>query len=103
MPEQTGDTLPNLVTIVGSGVPSNYEITVNGDIELVGADPLEDATVVTDHAAEGAVETGVMRFRFSGEMANVHVVDWNGTSAPESPNTPHVHIEYGVSARNGSN
>ncbi|WP_339102454.1 hypothetical protein [Haloterrigena salinisoli] len=93
------DTLPNLVTIVGRGVPSNYEITVNGEIELVGSDPLEEATVVTDHAAEGAIETGVMRFRFSGEMANVHVVDWNGTPASESPNTPEVHIDYGVPAR----
>lgn len=64
----------------GKGVPSNYEITVNGDIELVGANPLEEATVVTDHAAEGTVEAGVMRFRFSGEMANIHVVDWNGVA-----------------------
>ncbi|APX00174.1 hypothetical protein CHINAEXTREME_20375 (plasmid) [Halobiforma lacisalsi AJ5] len=97
MSAEADETLPHLVTIVGSGVPSNYEITVDGEIELVGADPLEEATVVTDHSAEGAVETGVMRFRFSGEMANIHVVDWNGIPASDSPSTPDVHIDYGVS------
>ena len=102
MSTETDDTLPHLVTIVGRGVPSNYEITVNGDIELVGADPLEEATVVTDHSAEGAVDTGVMRFRFSGELANVHVVDWNGVAAPDSPSTPEVHVDYGVPARTDS-
>lgn len=33
----------------------------------------------------------------SGEMANVHLVDWNGNPASQSPNTPEVHIDYGVS------
>ncbi|WP_323173249.1 hypothetical protein [Natrialba sp. PRR66] len=96
---ETNDVLPHLLTIVGRGVPSNYEITVDGELELVGADPLEEATVVTDHSAEGAVDIGVMWFRFSGQMANVHVVDWNGVAAPDSPSTPEVHINYGVSGR----
>ncbi|THE66377.1 hypothetical protein D8Y22_02605 [Salinadaptatus halalkaliphilus] len=94
MSAEADETLPHLVTIVGSGVPSNYEITVDGEIELVGADPLEEATVVTNHSAEGAVETGVMRFRFSGEMANIHVVDWNGIPASDSPRPPAVHVDY---------
>ncbi|WIV67003.1 hypothetical protein [Natrialbaceae archaeon AArc-T1-2] len=102
MSSETDDNLSNLVTIVGRGVPSNYEITVDGDIELADADPLEEATVVTDHSAEGAVDTGVMRFQFSGQLANVHVVDWNGVSALESSSTPEVHIDYGASARNES-
>ncbi|MEY7849129.1 hypothetical protein AB7C87_08015 [Natrarchaeobius sp. A-rgal3] len=102
MSAETPDTLPHLITIVGRGVPSNYEITVDGEIELVGADPLEEATVVTDHAAEGAVDTGVMRFRFSGQMANVQVADWNGAPAPESPSTPEVHIDYGAPAQDGN-
>ncbi|WP_323173622.1 hypothetical protein [Natrialba sp. PRR66] len=100
MSAETGDVLPNLITIVGRGVPSNYEITVDGELELVGADPLEEATVVTDHSAEGAVDIGVMRFRFSGQTANVHVVDWNGVAAPDSPSTPEVHIDYGDLADN---
>lgn len=96
MSTETDDFLPHLLTISGSGVPSNYEITVGGAIELVGADPLEEATLVTNHSAEGAVETGVIRFRFSGELANVRVVDWNGTQTPESPNTPDIHVDYDV-------
>ena len=96
MATETENSLPNLVTIVGRGVPSNYEITVNGDIELVGSNPLEKATVVTDRSAEGAVDTGVIRFRFSGQMASVHLTDWNGVPAPESPSTPNVHIDYSV-------
>ena len=96
MPPETDETLPNLVTIVGRGVPSNYEITVEGSIELVGADPLAEATVVTEHTAEGAVDTGITRFRFSGQMANIRLVDWNGVPAPESPSTPNVHIDYNV-------
>ncbi|TYT60286.1 hypothetical protein [Natrialba swarupiae] len=102
MSAETPDTLPHLVTIVGRGVSSNYEITVDGEIELVGADPLEEATVVTDHAAEGAVDTGVMRFRFSGQMANVQIADWNGVPAPESPSTPEVHIDYGAPVQAGN-
>ena len=97
MPPEAG--LPNRVTIVGRGVPSNYEISVDGAIELVDADPLEEAVVVSDRAAEGAIETGVQRFRFSGRMANVRLVDWNGVPAPESPSTPHVHVDYGVPKR----
>ncbi|MXV60595.1 hypothetical protein GS429_00615 [Natronorubrum sp. JWXQ-INN-674] len=94
--------LPNLVTIIGRGSLSNYEISVDGAIELVGADPLEEATVVSEHAAEGAVETGVMRFRFSGQVRNVHLADWSGVTSPESPRTPDVHVDYGVPVREDS-
>lgn len=101
MSSTTGKPLPHLLTIIGKGVPANYEITVDGEIDLIGANPLEEATVVTDHSVEGAVDTGVLRFRFSGQMANVHLVDWNGVPSPESPSTPDVHIEYDTPARNG--
>ncbi len=86
----------NLITIIGRGVPSNYEISVDGTLEMIGADPLEEATVVSKQTAEGAIETGVQRFRFSGQVTNVRCVDWNGILSPESSSTPHVHIEYGV-------
>lgn len=93
------DSLPNLVTVVGRGVPSNFEISVDGQIELVGSDPTAEAITVTGGVAEGAIDVGVTRFRFSGEMANVRLVDWNGTPAPESPSTPHVHIDYAAASR----
>ncbi|MDS0474835.1 hypothetical protein [Natrinema sp. 1APR25-10V2] len=92
-------SLTNLITIVGRGVPANYEISVDGTIEMVAADPDEEAVIISEQTAEGAIETGVDRFQFSGEMANAHVVDWNGAPSPESPSTPEVNIDYGVPAR----
>ncbi|AXR77801.1 hypothetical protein [Natrarchaeobaculum sulfurireducens] len=93
------DPLPNLVTIVGRGVPSKFEIAVDGELEMVGDDPLAQATVVTRQVAEGTIDVGVQRFRFSGEMANVRLVDWNGVAAPDSPSTPTVHVDYNVPDR----
>ncbi|MCU4924622.1 hypothetical protein OB905_01300 [Halobacteria archaeon AArc-dxtr1] len=95
--QSTDEPLHNLITIVGRGVPSNFEIAVDGRIEMVADDPAAEATIVSRGVAEGTIDVGVQRFRFSGEMANVHLVDWNGTPAPESPSTPHVHVDYGVS------
>lgn len=91
--------MPNLVTIVGRAVPSSFELTVSGQIEMVADDPREEATTISGGTAEGSIDVGVQRFRFSGEMANVHLVDWNGVEAPESPSTPTVHVDYGVSER----
>ncbi|ELY55664.1 hypothetical protein [Natronococcus jeotgali] len=79
--------LPNRVTIVGHGGPASFEITVDGTIE---AD--DDGTaVVSEHAAEGAIETGVARFRFSGDLANAHVLDRTEQQSPT------IHVEYGSS------
>ncbi|MFC6765808.1 hypothetical protein [Natrinema soli] len=91
--------LPNLVTIVGRGVPSNYEIAVDGDLEMLADDPMAERTVLSGSVAEGAIDVGVQRFRFSGEMANVHLVDWNGNEAPNSASVPTVHVEYGAPNR----
>lgn len=91
--------LPNLVTIVGRGVPSNFDFAVAGEIEMVSGDPHEEATIVSGSAAEGAIDGGVQRFRFSGELVDVRVVDWNGVEAPESTSTPTVHVEYGAPDR----
>ncbi|WP_049925895.1 hypothetical protein [Halopiger goleimassiliensis] len=96
---QDDDALPNLVTIVGRGVPSKFEIAVDGELEMVGDDPVAEATIVTEQVAEGTIDVGVQRFRFSGEMANVRLVDWNGVPAPESPSTPNVHVDYNVPQR----
>lgn len=92
----TDEPLPNLVTIVGRGVPSSFELTVDGELEAVADDPVAEGTIVSGSAAEGTLEVGVTRLRFSGELANVHLVDWNGVPAPESASTPSVHVEYNV-------
>jgi hypothetical protein len=93
------DRLPNLITIVGRGIPSNFEIAVDGEIEMLAEDPVAEGTVISGGVAEGTIEVGVQRFRFSGQMANVHVVDWNGTEMADSPSTPEVHVDYGVGTR----
>lgn len=91
--------LPHLVTIVGRGVPSNFELAVAGELEPIGADPLEEAIIASESVAEGTIDVGVYRFRFSGELINIHVVDWNGVDAAMSPSTPAVHVDYGVATR----
>ncbi|ADB63885.1 hypothetical protein Htur_5254 (plasmid) [Haloterrigena turkmenica DSM 5511] len=93
------EPLPNLVTIVGRGVPSSFEITVDGEIEMDAADPVEEATIVSGSVAEGTIDVGVQRFRFDGQVTNVHVVDWNGNAVPESSSVPDVHVDYGVPQR----
>lgn len=92
-------TYPNLVTLVGRGVPSNFEITVDGDIEPVGESPNAEDSVVSGGVIEGTIDVGVSQFRFSGEMANIRLVDWNGVPAPDSPSTPTVHVAYGTADR----
>lgn len=91
--------LPNLVTIVGRGVPSSFEISVDGEIEMDADDPVKEATIVSGSVVEGAIDVGVQRFRFAGQVTNVRVVDWNGVSAPDSASVPNVHVDYGVPER----
>ena len=79
--------LPNCVTIVGHGVPASFEITVDGTIE---AEDGAGTAVVSEHAAEGAIEAGTTRFRFSGDMANAHVLDRTESQSPT------IHVEYGA-------
>ncbi len=40
------NNLISFITIIGKGVPSNYEISVNGTIEMIDDDPLEEAGTV---------------------------------------------------------
>ncbi|MDQ2052040.1 hypothetical protein RBH26_16305 [Natronolimnohabitans sp. A-GB9] len=93
------EQLPNCVTIVGRGVPSSFEITVDGEIEMDADDPVAEGTVVSGSVAEGSIEVGVQRFRFDGQVTNVRVVDWNGNTVPESASVPDVHVDYGVPGR----
>ncbi|ELY48950.1 hypothetical protein [Natronolimnohabitans innermongolicus] len=93
------EQLPNLVTIVGRGVPSSFEITVDGELEMVADDPVAEGTVVSGSVAEGSIDVGVQRFRFAGQVTNVQVVDWNGNAVPESASVPDVHVDYGVPKR----
>lgn len=88
--------LSNLITVVGRGVPSSFEFSVEGDIEMIAEDPADEATIITDGAVEGAIEVGVQQFRFSGELANIRTVDWNGVEGAEARGTPTIHVNYSV-------
>lgn len=97
--ESEDGQLPNLITVVGRGIPSNFELSVAGDIEMITDDPVKEATIVSDGVVEGSIEVGVQQFRFSGQLANVRTVDWNGIEGMEAESTPTVHVNYGVSER----
>lgn len=89
------DELPHLVTVTGQGVPTSYEITVDGKIELVDGVPVDEATIVSGAAAESAIDTGVQQFRFSGTQVNVEIVD-HDDSYPKKPLSPAVNVSYDV-------
>lgn len=94
------DTLPNsdlphLITVIGRGTPVSFEITVEGEIELLDGTPEEEATVVSGSAVESSIEVGVQRFRFSGSQANVTIVDHQNEGSSESLR-PDVHVDYGI-------
>ena len=89
----TDDDLPNLITVVGQGAPSSFELTVDGELEMVDADPLEEATVVSGTTAEGAISSGELRFRVSGDLTDVTFVDRELTGLTPAA-APNVHVDY---------
>ncbi|MHC3439071.1 hypothetical protein ACYJ1Y_13460 [Natrialbaceae archaeon A-gly3] len=91
----TGDDLPNLLTVVGQGAPSSYEITVDGEIEMVADDHVEEATIVSGTAVEGAIVEGEQQFRFSGDLTDVTFVD-RGVTGVTPAAVPNVHVDYGA-------
>ncbi|ADB63399.1 hypothetical protein Htur_4612 (plasmid) [Haloterrigena turkmenica DSM 5511] len=97
--ESEDEQLPHRITVVGRGIPSSFELTVAGDIEMIAGNPVEEATIVSESTAEGAIEVGVQQFRFSERLANIHTVDWNGEEGAETESTPTVHVNYGISKR----
>lgn len=91
--EDADDPLPNTLTIIGHDSPSSFEITVDGDIELLEAESVTDATIVSGTTVEGTVESGTVRFRFSGDLTDVTLVDRRITGLSPAA-TPNVHVDY---------
>ncbi|MDZ7730197.1 MAG: hypothetical protein U5K37_03500 [Natrialbaceae archaeon] len=86
----------NLVTIIGQGIPSSYEITVDGEIEPLSEGHELDRVTVSGAAAEGSIDVGVQRFRFSGELTAVTFVGRGSRDSPGSPYVPRISIDYNV-------
>jgi len=87
----TETALPNVITVDGQGTPASFEITVDGEIELATGVPSEEAITVSGTAAEGAVADDTRRFRFSGEVTDVTIVNHGGYT--DDVVDPEIYIE----------
>ncbi len=70
-PDGYGHELPNLLTIVGRGVTTSFEFTVDGDLEKVG----DGEGIVSGSTAESSLSSGVERYRFSGALTDFTFAD----------------------------
>ena len=86
--ESSTDTEPSVsserqvLTVDGQGTPTSFEITVDGRIEMLDANHLEEATIVAGNAVQGAIESGVQRFRFDGEITDVTILNRGSDGSP---------------------
>ncbi|WP_049924079.1 hypothetical protein [Halopiger djelfimassiliensis] len=95
------DAYPNTLTIVGQGVPSSFEITVDGAITVTEAAEAAETTVVSGTTVEGTVETGTVEFRFAGDLTDVTFVDRQITGLSPTA-APNVHVDYAAPERSQS-
>lgn len=90
---ETANTLSNTLTIIGHDSPSSFEITVDGDIELLEEDCAANTTIVSGSTVEGTIEDGTIRFRFTGDLTDVTFVDRRITGLSPAA-VPNVHVDY---------
>lgn len=84
--------LPDVITVDGQGTPASFEITVDGEIEMVDAVASEEATIISGTTAEGTVEADTQRFRFSGEVTDVTIVNHGGLPS-DTDVDPEIYVE----------
>ena len=92
-PDDGTEPRTNTLTIIGHDSPSSFEITVDGEIELLTDDGDANATVVSGSTVEGTIETGTIRFRFTGDLTDVTFVDREITGLSPAA-APNVHVDY---------
>ena len=83
----------NTLTIIGRDSPSSFEITVDGEIDLLTDDNDANATVISGSTVEGTIETGIVRFRFTGDLTDVTFIDREITGLSPAA-APNVHVDY---------
>lgn len=66
-PADYGGEQSKVVTIVGNGTYSEYQLTTDGSVEVTDGD---DVTVVSEGRAEGAIERDVHRLRLTGDLVD---------------------------------
>ncbi|MFC4542213.1 hypothetical protein ACFO5R_09765 [Halosolutus amylolyticus] len=64
-PAEYGSEQSHVVTIVGNGTHSEYDLATDGSIEVLEGD---DATVVSGGRAKGTIERDVHRYQLSGKL-----------------------------------
>lgn len=70
-PADYGVELPHMLTIVGNGTPSKYEVSVDGTIDWSQDDGSVDTATISGSSANGSIERGYQRFRFSGSVTDI--------------------------------
>ncbi|QSW99139.1 hypothetical protein [Haloterrigena alkaliphila] len=71
-PNEYGAELNHMLTIVSTGSPASYEVSVDGRIETMAwDDSSEYATVGSGRTATGSIDGGYQRFRYSGSITDL--------------------------------
>ncbi|AXR81273.1 hypothetical protein [Natrarchaeobaculum sulfurireducens] len=71
-PGEYGEDLPHILEVEGRGAPTNFEITVDGTIELDSEeDPEDEATTISGSTVQSSVTDSSQAFRFSGAVTDV--------------------------------
>ncbi|WP_126665011.1 hypothetical protein [Haloterrigena salifodinae] len=71
-PADYGAELPHVLEVAGRGVPTSFEISVEGEIELDGED---DTTTIAGSTVQSSVTDGSRTFRFSGAVTDVTIIN----------------------------
>ncbi|WP_339106365.1 hypothetical protein [Haloterrigena salinisoli] len=71
-PADYGEELPHVLEVAGRGVPTSFELSVDGEIELEGDD---DVTTISGSTVQSSVTDGSRTFRFSGAVIDVTIVN----------------------------
>ncbi|ARS90169.1 hypothetical protein [Natrarchaeobaculum aegyptiacum] len=75
-PADYGEDLPHVLEVEGRGAPTNFEITVDGRIELEGdEDPEDEATTISGSTVQSSVTDATQTFRFSGVVTDVTFIE----------------------------
>ena len=79
-PDDYGTAYPHVLEVEGQGVPTSFEVTVDGEIELAGSEePEADATTISGSTVQSSITDGSQRFRFSGAVTDVTIIEGGAT------------------------
>ncbi|NUB92464.1 hypothetical protein HT576_15735 [Haloterrigena sp. SYSU A121-1] len=71
-PNEYGEELDHVLTIVSNGSPASYEVSVDGRIAAIAGDDSSEAASIRDgRTAVGSIDAGYHRFRYSGSVTDL--------------------------------